>query len=300
MTGLPRVSVMIITYNQKDFIREAVDSALSQDYPNLEVVVADDASTDGTAAIVAQYARDHPGRVVAVLNPANLGITRNSNAGLRACTGEFIAFMGGDDVLMPGKISAQMRWFAASAKRVLCGHQVEVFYQEDDRPPHPLSRHLIAGVGAEPFIRFNPFGATAVMVRASRMPAHGFDERLPIMSDQLFWIEVLRDDGEFGFVDGSLARYRRHADNVTRDPLHHLDDVERHLAIVRERFPQFAGAIRSAVTRRLYYDVGVALRAAGRVPEARRKYLAAIRREPLFAKAWIRLAQTFLPRRTPA
>ena len=295
MSEAPRISIHIITYNQKDFIREAVDSALAQDYPNLEVVVSDDASTDGTADIVAAYAEANPGKVVPVLNAVNRGITGNSNAGLRRCGGEFIAFMGGDDLLLPGKIRVQADWFAQSPTRVLCGHQVEVFYQDGSRPPHPLSRRLLAGKGAEPFIRHNPFGATAVMVRASRIPPYGFDESLPIMSDQTLWADVLRDDGEFGFVDGVFARYRRHGDNITRDPLHHLDEVERHLTIVAARYPQFAAAARWAATRRLYYDVGIALAASGRKPEARHKFVGALRREPWFAKAWVRLAQTFLP-----
>ena len=292
MIDQPKISVHIIAYNQKDFIREAIDSALAQDYPNLEVVVADDASSDGTADIIAGYARDH-GRVVAVLNPENLGITRNSNAALRACSGEFIAFMGGDDVLLPGKIGAQAAWFANRPERVLCGHQVEVFYQDDSRPPHPLSRHILAGTGAETFIKHNPFGATAVMVRANRIPPYGFDETLPVVSDQMMWVDVLRDDGEFGFVPGTYARYRKHDANVTRDPFANLGDVERHFANVTERYPQFASAVRWAITRRLHYDVGVALSAAGRKGEARRKFLAAIRREPWFAKAWVRLAQSF-------
>jgi glycosyltransferase involved in cell wall biosynthesis len=292
MTDQPKISVHIIAYNQKDYIREAIDSALAQDYPNLEVVVADDASSDGTAEIIADYARQHPGRVIAALSPKNLGITRNSNVGLRACSGEYIAFMGGDDVLLPGKISAQTAWFADRPNRVLCGHQVEVFYQDDSRPPYPLSRYLIAGTGAEAIIKHNPFGATAVMVRASRIPPHGFDETLPVVSDQMMWVDVLREDGEFGFVPGTYARYRKHDTNVTNDPLRHLGDVERYLRNVAERHPTFAPTVAWATTRRLYYDVGIAMMAVGRKPEARRKFIAAIRREPWFAKAWVRLAQS--------
>jgi glycosyltransferase involved in cell wall biosynthesis len=293
MTDQPKISVHIIAYNQKDFIREAIDSALGQDYPNLEVVVADDGSSDGTSEIIADYARSHPGRVIAALSTKNLGITRNSNVGLRACSGEFIAFMGGDDVLLPGKIKAQAAWFAECPNRVLCGHQVEIFYQDSARPPHPLSRHLLAGTGAETFIKHNPFGATAVMVRASRIPPYGFDETLPVVSDQMLWVDVLREDGEFGFVPGTYARYRKHDANVTNDPLRHLGDVERHLKNVAERYPNFAPAVAWATTRRIYYDVGIAMMALGRKPEARRKFIAAICREPWFGKAWVRLAQSF-------
>jgi len=290
---LPKVSVHIITYNQRDFIREAVDSALAQDYSNLELVIADDASTDGTVDILAEYQRMHPQRIKAILGATNLGITGNSNRGLAACTGDFIAFMGGDDVLLPGKIAAQVDWFARDRRRALCGHQVEVFYEDGSRAPHPLTRHLLSGRGAEGLIRHGPFGATSVMVRRDRIPGHGFDPALAIVSDQLLWVEVVRDDGILGFVPGTLARYRRHGANVTRDPLANLDDVERFLAIVAKRFPQFRGAVDYAVTRRLSYDPAVAMLAQGQTREARALLRGAIRREPAFAKAWVRLAQTY-------
>jgi glycosyltransferase involved in cell wall biosynthesis len=290
----PKVSVHVIAYNQRDFIREAIDSALGQDYPNLEVVVADDASTDGTADIVAEYQRRDPDRVVAVLGKDNLGITGNSNRALKACTGELIAFMGGDDVLLPGKIAAQVDWFARDPERVLCGHQVEVFYEDGSLAPHPLTRHLLSGRGAEPLIRHGPFGATSVMVRRDRIPVHGFDETLPVVSDQLLWIEVVRDDGILGHVPGTLARYRRHSANVTRDPLANLKDVERSLALTAERFPQFREAVDYAVTRRLSYDPAVAMLKQGRKAEARAELIKVLRREPLFVKAWVRMAQTYL------
>jgi glycosyltransferase involved in cell wall biosynthesis len=294
VTTTPKVSVHIIAYNQKNYIREAVDSALAQDYPHLQVVVADDASTDGTAEIVQSYADEHPGLVVPVLNKKNLGITRNSNAALRACNGEFVAFMGGDDVLLPGKISAQVQWFLQSERRALCGHQVEVFYQDGSRSPHPLSRKMMSGIGADTFIRYCPFGATSVMVRADRIPPHGFDETLPVVSDQMLWVEVLRQDGEFGFIPGTYARYRQHGGNVTRDPFANLSDVERHFANIAERYPHFRKTVHRAQTRWLHYNVGIALAAAGHRREARSKYWHAIRREPCFIKAWIRLAQTLI------
>lgn len=290
----PKVSIHIISYNQKNFIREAVDSCLAQDYPNLEIVVADDASSDGTADIVADYERRHPTRLIAVLGEENLGITGNSNRGLRACSGELIAFMGGDDVLLPGKIAAQVAWFSEDSRRVLCGHQVEVFYEDHSRPPHPLTRHLLQGRGARSLIRHGPFGATSVMVQRDRIPDYGFDDQLKTVSDQMLWVDVVRTDGRFGYLDRTLARYRRHAANVTASPFSHLDEVERYLGIIRQRYPVFGRDVRYAVTRRLFYDVGVAMLSTGRITEARVKFLGALAREPWFGRAWLRLAQTYL------
>lgn len=290
----PKVSIHIISYNQRDYIQEAVDSALAQDYANLEVVVADDASTDGTAEILKEYERPQPGRFVAVLGEENIGITGNSNRGLGACTGELIAFMGGDDLLLPGKIAAQVAWFAEDSERVLCGHQVETFYDDASRPSHPLTRRLVSGRGAGPLIRHGPFGATSVMVRRDRIPPSGFDERLPIVSDQMLWVDVVRYDGLMGYIPGTWARYRRHNANVTGDPLANLDDVERFLLIVQERYPKFQRAVDYAVTRRLFYDPAVAMLGKGLNRDARKLLRKAVSREPAFARAWVRLAQTLL------
>jgi glycosyltransferase involved in cell wall biosynthesis len=290
----PKVSVHILAYNQQHFIRESVGSALAQDYENLEIVVADDASTDETPNVIREYQRKHPGKVVPVLGDRNLGITGNSNRGLAACTGDLISFLGGDDVLLPGKISAQVKWFAENPDGVLCGHQVEVFYDNCSRPPHALNRRIRSGRGARSFIRHGPYGALSIMVRRDRIPAYGFDERMPTVSDQKLWIDVIREDGLFGYVPGIYSRYRRHSANVTNDPLANLDQVERYLDILAEEYPTFRADVRAAKTRRLFYDVAVAMLKAGQKRDARAKVLAAIRREPWFAKAWIRLAQTCL------
>jgi glycosyltransferase involved in cell wall biosynthesis len=288
----PKVSIHIVSYNQADFIAEAISSAVEQDYANLEVVVSDDASTDRTSDIIREFSDRYPRRLKPVLNPVNLGITGNSNAGLAACTGDLIAFMGGDDVLVPGKIAAQVAWFRESSTRVLCAHQVEVFYDDEARPAYPLSRHMISGKGAEGMIRHQPFGATSVMVRSDALPPWGFREELPIVSDIMLWIDILASGGEYGFVEGTYARYRKHDANVTNDPFRHLDEVRRTLEFTRRDYPQYADAVRYAEVRRLLYDPGVAMLASGRRQQARKAFADVLRREPTFVKAWIRLAQS--------
>ena len=176
---------------------------------------------------------------------------------------------------------------------MLCGHQVEVFYDDSSRPPHPLSRHLLAGRGANDMIRHQPFGATSVMVRADALPPWRFREELPVVSDIMLWIDVLAGGGEFGFVNGTYARYRKHKANVTSDPFRGLDEVRRALHLAGCDYPSYADAVRYAEVRRLSYDPGVALLANGQKKEARQAFLAALRHEPAFLKAWVRLIQTY-------
>jgi hypothetical protein len=75
---------------------------------------------------------------------------------------------------------------------------------------------LNAGHGASGFIRHGtPYTAASVMVRRTRIPAYGFHPSLPVVSDWKLWIDVIGTDGEYGYISGIWAKYRRHRDNVT-------------------------------------------------------------------------------------
>lgn len=218
MTGSPLVSIGIITYNQAAFIEETLTSALEQDYDNLEVVVADDASTDGTAAAIAEFERRYPGRLKPLLHEENVGIAGNCNRMLRACRGQYVAFQGGDDVLLPGKIARQVAWLEADPSRVLCGHDVEIFEWPSGRVLGLWSGRmpLRSGQGPSRVIQAGcPYSATSVMVRATALPPGGYDERLGWSSEWKLWIDCLAKGGHFGYIEGVYARYRRHANNVT-------------------------------------------------------------------------------------
>lgn len=265
----PRVSILIITYNQAAYVEETVRSALAQSYEPLEVVVADDHSTDETPDILRRLAATNP-KLRLVLGERNLGITGNSNRGLRACRGEMIAFQGGDDLLLPGKIAAQVEWMTGRAQRVLCGHDVEYFASEtgDTLSIHAPRR---CGLGPRDVIRAGPpYAATAVMIRASAAPARGFDERLPRVSDWKLWIDVLESGGEFGRVDGVFARYRIHDKNITRVAARECF-IEQFLtlAYVEAESPHRARDCRHGRAFLLYRE-GVAALQAGRSAEASR------------------------------
>ena len=130
------------------------------------------------------------------------------------------------------------------------------------------------------------------MVRAEKIPPHGFDETLPVVSDYMMWIEVLAGGGIYGYVNGIYARYRRHTTNVSKNHLSILTDMERTLRLVSERYPQYLHSCNYALAVHLSYTSGVFLLQKGKKKEARKKFLGAIFTDPFFIKAWLRLAQT--------
>jgi glycosyltransferase involved in cell wall biosynthesis len=235
----PLVSIHIITYNQIQFVHETLASALNQDYDNLEIVVADDGSTDGTAEIILDYAKRYPSKIVPLVGGPNLGITGNSNRALRACKGEYVAFQGGDDSFLPGKISKQVEWLEADKHRVLCYHNIDVYDSETGKTLYLWSEKFRFRNGnARTVIRHGTFfGASSVMVRHPKNLF--FNEKISTASDWFMWIEILeKQSGSLGYVDGVYARYRRHANNITVTGAHALNDALATVDAVEELAPQ--------------------------------------------------------------
>ena len=235
----PKVSVFVITYNQEHYVRETLDSIVAQDYPNMEIVVADDASTDGTPEILREYDRNHPGRFKLVLSERNGGITINSNRGFFACTGEYVNFMGGDDVMLPGKIRKQVAVLEADSKASVCVTAADVFDSETNKTLfiHPCTVNGLGEYGPREIVRVNNcvLGSTA-LARRAMCPPGGFDERIPVVSDFLFYVET-SVRGPVKVLDEVLWRYRRHGNNTMTERYRDRIDSALTYAILEFKYP---------------------------------------------------------------
>ncbi|MEH0760280.1 glycosyltransferase [Vibrio sp. 16] len=216
MKSSPLVSVAIITYNQKDFLKECIESILAQSYSNVQIVVADDCSSDGTQDMLREYDEQFPGKFTLCLSEKNRGITANSNAANDACKGEYIAWMGGDDLMLPNKLRIQVEYMNSNPSVAICYHDLDVFQSETNESLHMLSEVAKPRMGGvEKLVEFGCFiGASSAMVRNSEnLPS--YDNRVPIASDWLYWIQCLGSNGRVEYIPQVLGRYRRHAKNIT-------------------------------------------------------------------------------------
>lgn len=114
INNLPLVSFAIPSYNHEKYIGEMLDSCLAQTYPNIEVVVVDDASPDGSRQVIEDYVRRYPGIVRAEFNTTNLGPALTARKAVRLTSGEYIAGIGSDDVSLPHRIAAGMELLLAN------------------------------------------------------------------------------------------------------------------------------------------------------------------------------------------
>ncbi len=127
-TPLPRATMLLISYNQAHCLRQAIEGALAQDYPNLEIVVSDDCSTDASFAVIEATLRDYSGphHLIVQRNDTNLGIGGNIDQAVRRSSGELIFITAGDDISLPQRVS-----------------RVVQFWLERNRQPELIAAHLI-------------------------------------------------------------------------------------------------------------------------------------------------------------
>jgi glycosyltransferase involved in cell wall biosynthesis len=98
----PRVSVIITSYNQQEYLREAIESAITQTVTAFEIIVADDHSTkDASVEVIRQYTAKHPGLIRGLFQEKNVGIPKNRNSALRMVKGDYVTILDGDDRLLP-------------------------------------------------------------------------------------------------------------------------------------------------------------------------------------------------------
>lgn len=251
----PLVSIAIITYNQREFLRECIESCLAQDYPSFEIVVADDFSSDGTQIMLREYEKKYPNLFVLRLSEVNQGITPNSNAAHFACSGKYIAWMGGDDLMLPGKMLKQVEFMELNPSCSICYHNLDVFDSDSNKTLFFFNETLKLNGDVRTSIREGTFnGACSSLVRTAKTPKHGFNNTLPVASDWLYWVETLANGGTINYIDEVLGRYRRHSNNITRargfvaqNQLDHLVTCQ----IIMAKYPQFFSDVVYSYSKKL-------------------------------------------------
>jgi glycosyltransferase involved in cell wall biosynthesis len=215
--ALPLVTIVALSHNHAAFLREALDSILAQTYPHLELWLVDDASTDGSAEILRQYAARNPAWHLLLL-PENVGNCRAFNLAFRQSRGEFIIDFATDDVLLPGRVAQQVQAFRSAPAEVgmiytncelvsEAGAPLGLHHRPNGRgglTPEPASGWVFADVLARYFIST----PTMLMRRACLESLGGYDETLAY-EDFDFWVRASRY-WQFLYLDAVTTRKRKH------------------------------------------------------------------------------------------
>ena len=184
-----------------------------------------------------------------VSSAANTGIAGAFNRALDAHTGDYVAWLGGDDVMLPGKLDRQVAVLGARPDAVGCCHDADVFDSASGMSYGLFSevyngRRGVRDGGVEllldPSYLMLP---STMMVRSSALNGLRFDPRVRVSNDWLFDIELFRRGSIVG-LDEVLARYRRHERNATSQVSDTLEDALVVLAIAEARYPELRRLIR--------------------------------------------------------
>ncbi len=218
---LPKISVIIPTYNRRHLLPFAIQSILDQTYTDFEIIVVDDASTDGTKEVLSRF-KDK--RIRYIRHGENRGISAARNTGIHASKGDFVAFLDDDDTHLPGKLMSQLNIIESSDLNV---GLVYVGIQYVDEYGNPIgislpSKSIWYGLSHSDFI-----GGQTPLVRKKCFDEIGvFDEDLPYFEDRDMWLR-LSDKYKFTFVKAPLARIRQHSGRITRNYTRQLEGLER-------------------------------------------------------------------------
>jgi glycosyltransferase involved in cell wall biosynthesis len=120
----PKISVVMPIYNRREFLEEAIQSILNQSYVDFEFIIINDGSTDNSKSVVSQF---EDNRIVYVENQKNIGVSASANKGIRLAKGEYIARMDSDDISLPDRLEAQLKFLEKNKEIALCGSWIRTF-----------------------------------------------------------------------------------------------------------------------------------------------------------------------------
>ncbi|HJP92357.1 MAG TPA: glycosyltransferase [Pyrinomonadaceae bacterium] len=212
----PLVSVIMAVHNRETSVARAINSVLAQTYRNLELIVVDDGSSDGTRDVIERL-----GSPVTVITQAHAGVYVARNRALRHAQGELVAFIDSDDAWMPDKLALQVPLMRRPEVGLVFGDAIHVTAPKDGAPRTGSTSFRVSpprrGRVADHFASCNFVPTCTVLVRRSCLEeVGGFSEANKISADYLAWFRIaLRH--ELDFVDRAVIEYTVHADGLSFD-----------------------------------------------------------------------------------
>jgi glycosyltransferase involved in cell wall biosynthesis len=212
----PRVTIIVPTYNGEKYIAETLDSCISQSYENTETIVIDDASTDDTYNIISNYSRLHP-NVIVLRNDKNQGLMANLNKATSQASGDYLIFLGHDDLLPVEHVAAMLKEFNDETVFVHCNSitidsaGATVSVAKDDEEQSRKNEDILFELSLSNFIH----SCGCVIRKSSFLQIGGAEEKYKNYGEWLYWIK-LASIGKVKFSTVSRSFRRKHESNLTK------------------------------------------------------------------------------------
>jgi glycosyltransferase involved in cell wall biosynthesis len=225
----PKVSVIVPTLNRAALLKEAVASIFATGYQNLEILVIDDGSTDGTSQILEQLRARHPGVVAHLTHPGgrNLGVSASRNLGLQHATGEFVCFLDSDDLMLPTRFEHAIPYLCDHLEVQGIFESVEIAYPNGTAALHDYFSHLSSSRPSREDIVYSigVIPSCGILVRRSLFAVSGyFNATKKIGEDYELWLRMsIAGTLASGRVGHAVARVRKHSGNTSGYSAPHVE-----------------------------------------------------------------------------
>lgn len=206
------VSVIIPAYNQGHYLGEAIQSVLDQTYPDFELVVVDDGSTDKTAQVACSFSDPR----VRYIHQENRGLSAARNTGILRSSGEYLTFLDSDDLFVADKLETLLNAMQRDPSLGFVAGQAVLI----DENGLPLGKVFDTPLPENPvhLLLWNPLHVCSVMLRRDWQQRVGlFDESLRAYEDWDMWLRLARAGCRMGWVAHPVSFYRFHTRQMTRD-----------------------------------------------------------------------------------
>jgi len=273
---MPRVSVVIPAYNAEAFIAEAIESVLEQTFRDFELIVVNDGSTDSTGEIIERYSER-----VRCIHQQNRGPSEARNRGIRETDSEFVAFLDADDTWRADKLQKQVATAQGEPELGLV-YSDAVLIDQEGTPIGAFRRRPPRADALEYMLLYNPVVMSTAFVRRECFQRVGMFHPEPTgCEDWHMWIRIA-SAYKLAHIPEPLCNYRSHTASMAHNPELMCHGMVRALDLVfaEPAIRSRTEHIKNKAYARARLNCGIGYFRAGRMAEARRHLLAAIRLNP--------------------
>lgn len=247
MNNQPLISVIIPAYNAQRWIMQSCASVMAQTYQNLELIVVNDGSGDGTYGILEEIAKDHS--AVRVIHKENGGVCRARNTGLDAAQGDYVAFLDADDLMVPDALEKLYGAIQAHDADISVGWKTNMRSNGELLGcPYQRESYVLSGTqGLEYSLTDHPsmYAVWGKLYRRSLIEDIRFVEGKRIHEDSFFVFQCLLKQPKMVLLDDILVQYRLSEDSASRAPFSEkffdiLYFAERKKACIEAQYPEYS------------------------------------------------------------
>lgn len=211
-----KLSVLLISYNHSEYIGKCLQSIVSQNVNfSFEIVIGDDCSTDNTTNILLEYKNKYPNMIVLETKMENVGFIQNFSDALKKCRGEYIAYIDGDDEMLPSKLQKQVDFLDKHQDCNIVTHNMSVVDSSGNRIRLMSEQEFPTKANIDYLLTNGMFFSNgSKMFRTDSLPQDGVDEFVKRIPD---WLICLQNTilGKIAYINEVLGVYRLHQGSFT-------------------------------------------------------------------------------------